>query len=79
MHDQQGKLTCSNKECGNIDKVDIHCLYHVFLRSGSFQGQPDAVGPIVQKYCWFMSTFTLPKYYDGKPGKDVVYHGVGMW
>ena len=24
-----------------------------------------------------MSTFTLPKYYQGEPGKDVVYHGVG--
>ena len=26
-----------------------------------------------------MSTFTLPKYYQGEVGKDVMYHGVGMW
>ena len=24
-----------------------------------------------------MSTFTLPKYYEGTPGKDIMYHGVG--
>ena len=24
-----------------------------------------------------MSTFTLPKYYEGTPGKDIMYPGVG--
>jgi hypothetical protein len=24
-----------------------------------------------------MSTFTLPKHFDGEPGKDKLYHGVG--
>ena len=24
-----------------------------------------------------MSTFTLPRYYEGVPGQDVMYHGVG--
>jgi len=41
------------------------------------KGQPDVVGPIVQKYCWIMSTFTLPRYYEGVQGQDVMYHGVG--
>ena len=35
------------------------------------------MGPIVTKYCWIMSTFTLPRYYEGVPGQDVMYHGVG--
>lgn len=41
------------------------------------KGQPDIVNPIVTRYCWIMSTFTLPKYYEGTPGKDIMYHGVG--
>merc|ERR1712135_280272 len=41
------------------------------------KGQPDVVGPIVTKYCWIMSTFTLPRYYEGVQGQDVMYHGVG--
>ena len=41
------------------------------------QGQPDIVNPIVTRYCWIMSTFTLPKYYEGTPGKDIMYPGVG--
>ena len=32
---------------------------------------------IINRYCWIMSTFTLPKYFEGKPGKEVMYHGVG--
>ena len=26
-----------------------------------------------------MSTFTLPRYYEGTPGQDVMYHGVGKF
>ena len=32
---------------------------------------------IINRYCWIMSTFTLPKYFEGKAGKDIMYHGVG--
>jgi hypothetical protein len=28
------------------------------------------------RYCWIMSTFSLPKYYEGEKGKDFIHHGV---
>ena len=32
------------------------------------------------RYCWIMSTFTLPKYWEGEPQKDgaFIHHGVGV-
>ena len=32
---------------------------------------------VINRYCWIMSTFTLPKHYVGTPGEDFVHHGVG--
>jgi hypothetical protein len=34
-------------------------------------------GPVINRYCWIMSTFTLPRHFTGVPGKDLLYHGVG--
>lgn len=32
---------------------------------------------IINRYCWIMSTFTLPKHYTGQSGEDRIYQGVG--
>lgn len=32
---------------------------------------------VINRYCWIMSTFSLPKYYEGEKGKDFIHHGVG--
>jgi len=34
-------------------------------------------GEVINNYCWIMSTYSLPKYYDGVVGRDVIAHGVG--
>ena len=33
---------------------------------------------VINQYCWIMSTFTLPKHYEGVPGEDMLHFGVGM-
>ena len=33
---------------------------------------------VINRYCWIMSTFTLPKHYQGIEGEDFIHHGVGM-
>ena len=80
MHDQQGNsnlilLKCkiqNNKIIKIWKPINAKVIYLYFI-----QGQPDIVPDIVKKYCWIMSTFTLPRYYEGVPGQDVMYHGVG--
>ncbi|TRY79253.1 hypothetical protein TCAL_16083, partial [Tigriopus californicus] len=37
----------------------------------------DSSGSAIQ-YCWMMSTFTLPKYFEGERGEDFVHPGVGF-
>lgn len=37
-------------------------------------GIPQAV---INRYCWIMSTFTLPKHYAGEQGTDFIHYGVG--
>lgn len=32
----------------------------------------------MNRYCFFSSTFTLPKHYNGTKGQDVLYPGVGQ-
>jgi len=34
-------------------------------------------GDIINSYCWIMSTYSLPKHYEGVRGADFVHHGVG--
>jgi hypothetical protein len=53
-----------------IDKSEapIQCLIDKGV------GVPEAV---INRYCWIMSTFTLPKHFTGVPGKDILHHGVG--
>jgi len=34
-------------------------------------------GGLLNKYCWIMSTFTLPKHFTGEQGVDFIHHGVG--
>merc|ERR1711862_870172 len=29
---------------------------------------------VVNRYCWIMSTFTLPKHYEGIQGEDFIHH-----
>jgi len=33
--------------------------------------------PIINRYCWIQSTFTLPKHFEGEIGEDFIHHGVG--
>ena len=35
--------------------------------------------PVVNRYCWIMSTFTLPKHFKGTEGEDFLHYGVGKW
>ena len=37
-------------------------------------GVPEVV---INRYCWIMSTFTLPKHFEGEQGVDFIHHGVG--
>ena len=32
---------------------------------------------VINRYCWIMSTFTLPKHYEGQIGEDFLHYGVG--
>lgn len=32
---------------------------------------------IINRYCWIMSTFTLPKHFKGNLGEDFIHYGVG--
>ena len=32
---------------------------------------------IINRYCWIMSTFTLPKHYEGEIGDEFIHYGVG--
>lgn len=32
---------------------------------------------IINNYCWISSTYTLPRHYEGVPGKDHITYGVG--
>ena len=34
-------------------------------------------GTVINRYCWIMSTFTLPKHFEGEIGEDFIHHGVG--
>ena len=34
-------------------------------------------GTVINRYCWIMSTFTLPKHFEGETGEDFIHHGVG--
>lgn len=34
-------------------------------------------GGLINKYCWIMSTYTLPKHFEGEKGADFIHHGVG--
>ena len=34
---------------------------------------------MVNTFCWFSSTFTLPRYWEGKVGKDLLSYGVGPY
>jgi len=34
-------------------------------------------GSIINSYCWIMSTYSLPKHYEGEPGKNIIAFGVG--
>ena len=34
---------------------------------------------VINQYCWIMSTFTLPKHYNGIPGQDMLHFGVGTY
>ncbi|XP_023341792.1 innexin inx2 [Eurytemora carolleeae] len=33
--------------------------------------------PVINSFCWIMSTYSLPKYYNGDQGTDFIHHGVG--
>ncbi len=32
---------------------------------------------VINRYCWIMSTFTLPRHFEGEQGVDFIHHGVG--
>ena len=32
---------------------------------------------VINRYCWIMSTFTLPKHYEGTIGDEFLHFGVG--
>jgi len=34
-------------------------------------------GDIINSFCWIMSTYSLPKHYEGEPGSSFIHHGVG--
>ena len=34
---------------------------------------------IINNYCWIMSTYTLPRHFNGTPGQDFLHHGVGQY
>eukprot|EP00092_Neocalanus_flemingeri_P013786 GFUD01014871.1.p1 GENE.GFUD01014871.1~~GFUD01014871.1.p1 ORF type:complete len:406 (+),score=119.28 GFUD01014871.1:84-1301(+) len=34
-------------------------------------------GKLLNNYCWIMSTFTLPKHFEGEIDNDFIHHGVG--
>ena len=34
-------------------------------------------GKVLNNYCWIMSTFTLPKHFEGVQNDDFIHHGVG--
>lgn len=31
----------------------------------------------INRYCWVQSTFTLPQHFEGEPGEEFIYWGVG--
>eukprot|EP00095_Tigriopus_kingsejongensis_P000291 maker-scaffold253_size237113-snap-gene-1.34 protein:Tk00291 transcript:maker-scaffold253_size237113-snap-gene-1.34-mRNA-1 annotation:"GJ15793" len=39
----------------------------------------DKMTDVINRYCWISSTFTLPKHFDGTPGEDINYIGVGPY
>ena len=34
---------------------------------------------VINRYCWIMSTFTLPKHYTGTAGDEFLHFGVGKF
>ena len=34
---------------------------------------------MVNTFCWFSSTYTLPRYWEGRPGEDIIHYGVGPY
>jgi hypothetical protein len=40
-------------------------------------GKSDLPDQAINRYCWIMSTFTLPKHYQGVEHSDFLNYGVG--
>ena len=42
-----------------------------------FEKGTDIPANVINRYCWIMSTFTLPQHYEGTAGEDFIHFGVG--
>ena len=47
------------------------------MKNSLFQDKTPVPESIINRYCWIMSTFTLPKHYEGEVGEEFIHYGVG--
>ena len=66
-----------------ISSIMLSCYEYIDTDGSAIQCVVDHTARVPQEmvntFCWFSSTYTLPRYWEGRPGEDIIHYGVGPY